>query len=78
MINLASEHGFGKNREILVVAHTDYQVISLLKELEKSDRVEQIRAQELQEICHMLSQETIFNFLTEAKGGQLNDIVLLV
>lgn len=53
-------------------------MISFLKELENNDSAEQVRAQELQEICHMFSQEAIFNFLAESKGSKLVDLTLLV
>ena len=65
-------------REIVLVAHVDYQAIELLKELENSDSLEQISAQRLQKITHMFSQETVFNYLTERKGSKLTDIMLLV
>ena len=53
-------------------------MIGLLKELVSGADPEQVGAQDLHKICHMFSQETVFNYLTEAKGSRLVDIVLIV
>lgn len=66
------------DHRIIYVAHTDQQVIDLLMKIEQHDGVEHVNAQELQKVCHMFSQETIFNFLLGKKGSKLTDIVLLV
>lgn len=49
-----------------------------MKEIASSDTVEQVSVQDLHKICHMFSQETVFNFLTELKSSRLIDLVVLV
>lgn len=60
------------------VEHTEYKVIEIIKGLVDCGVEERVRAQKLQEICHMFSQPTTYSFLTTMKGSNLCDILLVV